>query len=89
MCYQINAWLERQDPFVEIIDKQRGEVILCLKGQVLAGLVETGILDGTVLASFNSDAEKQLIRDLLLYSCESPSIAEIAKGQAYVELSQL
>jgi hypothetical protein len=89
MCYLINAWLERRDPYIDIIDKKGGEVILHLQGAVLRTMIDDGILECTTLAAASPDQQKQLIRDLLLYSCEWGELEQIAAGETHVAMSQL
>lgn len=89
MSYLINAWLERRDPYIEIIDKSRDEVFLRLQGPVLRMMIDDGILECAMLAAANPEQQKQLIRDLLLYSCESGAVEQITEGDMHVAMSQL
>lgn len=80
MCFLINAWLEQRDPYIEIIDKSQRRAVLYLHGDALRALFEDGVIELADLQSNDSLAHKQLVWDVLLYSCESARLRTVNTG---------
>lgn len=70
MTYQIDAWLERSDPYLRIIDRQSGVVVMEWRNQRLKGLLEQGDVTRQELED-KSTNQQALVRDLFLYDCIS------------------
>ncbi|MDF2182157.1 hypothetical protein [Neptuniibacter sp. CAU 1671] len=70
MTYQIDAWLERSDPYLRIIDCQSGVVVMEWRNQRLKGLLEQGDITRQELED-KSTNQQALVRDLFLYDCIS------------------
>ncbi len=70
MTYQIDAWLERSDPYLRIIDRQSGVVVMEWRNQRLKVLLEQGDITRQELED-KSTNQQALVRDLFLYDCIS------------------
>ena len=70
MTYQIDAWLERSDPYLRIFDRQSGVVVMEWRNQRLKGLLEQGDITRQELED-KSTNQQALVRDLFLYDCIS------------------
>ena len=70
MTYQIDAWLERRDPYLRIVDRKSGVVVMEWRNQRLQGLLEQGDITRQELQS-DATNQQDLVRDLFLYDCIS------------------
>ena len=67
MTYLIDAWLDRPQPYLRILERETGTVCVTLEESALEELREQGDLD---LASLNSSEPlilKELLRTLFLF----------------------
>lgn len=65
MTYQVNAWLERDEPQLQVTDKRSGRVLIDWDAPKVRQLVEEGVI--CVADLLGSEAELQeTVRDLLL-----------------------
>ena len=67
MTYLIDAWLERPQPSLRVLDRTSGEVCLQLGPQELHQLQEQGDLDVEGLSSNEPQTIKEVLRTLFLY----------------------
>jgi hypothetical protein len=67
MTYLIDAWLDRPQPYLHILDRQTGAVCARFDASDLEELLEQGELDPAVLNSSEPAVLKELIRTLFLY----------------------
>ncbi|MFW1677930.1 hypothetical protein ACFVYJ_09130 [Pontibacter sp. JAM-7] len=68
MTYQIDAWLERREPYLRIVDRQSGVVVMEWRDQRLQGLLEQGDITRQELEGDHVN-QQTLVRDLFLYDC--------------------
>lgn len=67
MTYLIDAWLERPQPSLRILDRDSGQVCLQLGAEQLAELQEQGDLDLASLSSSEPQTIKETLRTLFLF----------------------
>ena len=67
MTYLIDAWLERSQPYLRILNRKTGEVCAVLHGNALTELQEQGELSLQELNSAEPEVLKELVRRLFLY----------------------
>ncbi|MBD7977681.1 hypothetical protein [Serpens gallinarum] len=67
MTYLIDAWLDRPQPYLHIVDCRTGAVCARFDASDLEELREQGELDPTVLNSSEPAVLKELIRTLFLF----------------------
>ena len=67
MTYLIDAWLDRPQPYLRILNRTTGEVCALLKGDALDELRDQGDLDLHELNSSEPLVLKELVRNLFLY----------------------
>lgn len=67
MTYLIDAWLDRPQPYLRILNRQTGEVCAVLEEEALEELREQGDLDIDGLASSEPVVLKELVRNLFLF----------------------
>jgi len=65
MQYLINAWLEKGNPALKIIDPQRQKVIKEFQGQELEELIEHGDIVPDELQTNNPSQLKSMVDELL------------------------
>lgn len=68
MTYLIDAWLDRPQPYLRILNRQTGEVCTLLEEQALEELRDQGDLDLHDLSSNEPLVLKELVRNLFLFS---------------------
>lgn len=68
MTYLIDAWLDRPNPHLRVLDRTTGSVCVHLEGAELDELREQGELDPAVLTSDRPGEHKELVRTLFLFS---------------------
>ncbi len=61
----IDAWLERKDPCLRVIDAEDGRVVMQIEGDRLQQMMDQGDLDPSELMQSRSNL-KNLVRPLLL-----------------------
>lgn len=67
MTYLIDAWLDRPQPYLRILNRNTGEVCALLKENELDELRDQGGLDLHELNSNEPLVLKELVRNLFLY----------------------
>jgi hypothetical protein len=67
MTYLIDAWLDRPQPYLRILNRNTGEVCALLEEQALDELRDQGGLDMHELNSNEPQVLKELVRNLFLY----------------------
>ena len=67
MTYLIDAWLDRPQPYLRILNRNTGEVCALLKDDALDELRDQGDLDLHELSSSEPLVLKELVRNLFLY----------------------
>ncbi|MCV6590573.1 MAG: hypothetical protein OIF57_16335 [Marinobacterium sp.] len=67
MTYQIDAWLERQDPYIRVTDRNTGIQVINWSSTRLKGLLERGAICPEDFQS--SDNQQELVKDLFLLAC--------------------
>ena len=67
MTYLIDAWLDRPQPYLRILNRNTGEVCALLKEDALDELRDQGDLDLHELNSSEPLVLKELVRNLFLY----------------------
>ncbi|MDM7858589.1 PA4570 family protein [Thiopseudomonas acetoxidans] len=67
MTYFIDAWLDRPQPYLRIINRLTGHTCLQIEGNELEKLREQGILDIQDLSSPEPSHIKEQIRQLFLF----------------------
>lgn len=68
MTYLIDAWLDRPQPYLRILDRNAGAVCVSLEGEALEELREQGDLDLQELSTNEPCVLKEQIRNLFLFS---------------------
>lgn len=71
MTYQIDAWLERQDPYIRVTDKSTGVPVINWSSNRLRGLLERGAICPDDFCS-NEENQQELVKDLFLLACLEP-----------------
>ena len=66
MTYFIDAWLERPQPRLRIINRLTGHVCVKIEGNNLTTLIEQGALDINALCSSEPLTVKEQVRQLFL-----------------------
>lgn len=66
MTYFIDAWLDRPQPYLRIINRLTGNVCVQIEGEDLEALREQGALDSHDLNSPEPWVIKEQVRDLFL-----------------------
>lgn len=67
MTYMIDAWLDRPQPYLRILDRETGEVCAMLGEEALDELRDQGDLDLAGLSSSEPLVLKELVRNLFLF----------------------
>src|SRR3990167_8457903 len=67
MTYLIDAWLDRPQPYLRILNRNTGEVCAVLENDALDELRDQGDLDLHELNSCEPLVLKELVRNLFLY----------------------
>ncbi|MFG0381325.1 hypothetical protein ACF8C6_10245 [Pseudomonas sp. zbq_18] len=67
MTYLIDAWLDRPQPYLRILNRETGEVCAVLEEEAIDELRDQGDLDLTSLNSNEPGALKELVRSLFLF----------------------
>jgi hypothetical protein len=67
MTYLIDAWLDRPQPYLRILDRETGEVCAVLEEAALDELRSQGDLDLHELSSNEPLVLKELVRSLFLF----------------------
>lgn len=67
MTYLIDAWLDRPQPYLRILNRETGEVCALFEQDALEELREQGELDLHNLASTEPPVLKELVRTLFLF----------------------
>ncbi|BFN27168.1 hypothetical protein PSCT_03409 [Pseudomonas sp. SCT] len=68
MIYLIDAWLDRPQPYLRILDRNTGAVCISLDGEALDELREQGDLDLQELSTNEPGVLKEQVRSLFLFS---------------------
>ncbi|HAF93251.1 PA4570 family protein [Stutzerimonas balearica] len=67
MTYLIDAWLDRPEPYVRILDRATGAVCAQLEGEALEELCAQGDLTIQELSTTEPCALKEQVRNLFLF----------------------
>lgn len=67
MTFLIDAWLDRPQPYLRILDRDSGRVCARLEAQAIAELQEQGDLDLASLSSSEPSVLKELLHTLFLF----------------------
>ena len=68
MTYLIDAWLDRPQPYLRILDRNTGAVYISLEGEALDELRDQGDLDLHELSTSEPCVLKEQVRNLFLFS---------------------
>ncbi|TLX53774.1 hypothetical protein DN824_17380 [Stutzerimonas nosocomialis] len=68
MTYLIDAWLDRPQPYLRILDRSTGNACVTLDGEALEELREQGDLDLHELGTTEPCILKEQVRNLFLFS---------------------
>jgi len=68
MTYLIDAWLDRPQPYLRVLNRNTGAVCVSLEGEALEELRAQGDLDLQELSSSEPCRLKEQIRNLFLFS---------------------
>ncbi|MCQ4313688.1 hypothetical protein D7241_00470 [Stutzerimonas sp. VN223-3] len=68
MTYLIDAWLDRPQPYLRILDRNTGVVCISLEGEALDELRDQGDLDLQELSTSEPGVLKEQVRNLFLFS---------------------
>jgi len=71
MTYQIDAWLERQDPYIRVTDKHTGIQVINWNSKRLKGLLERGAICPEDFQDTSAN-QQELVKDLFLLACLEP-----------------
>lgn len=72
MTYMIDAWLDRPQPYLQIINRNTGKVCARLEGALLEELFRLGDIDTSTLCCTEPRRLKELVRELFLF-CHAQS----------------
>ncbi|PHX40493.1 hypothetical protein AO263_00445 [Pseudomonas sp. NZIPFR-PS5] len=67
MTYLIDAWLDRPQPYLRILDRETGQVCAVLEEEALDELRDQGGLDVSSLSSSEPGVQKEMVRSLFLF----------------------
>jgi hypothetical protein len=67
MTYLIDAWLDRPQPYLRILDRETGNVCAVLEEEALDELRDQGDLDVSSLSSSEPGVQKEMVRSLFLF----------------------
>lgn len=67
MAYLIDAWLDRPQPYLRILDRETGQVCAVLEEEALDELRDQGDLDVSSLSSSEPGIQKEMVRSLFLF----------------------
>lgn len=67
MTYLIDAWLERPQPSLRVLNRDSGEVCMELGASELQQLQEQGDLDLSCLSTSEPQGIKEMLRTLFLF----------------------
>lgn len=67
MTFMIDAWLDRPQPYLRILDRDSGQVCAQLEAPAIHELQEQGDLDLASLSSSEPATLKELLHTLFLY----------------------
>jgi hypothetical protein len=67
MTYLIDAWLDRPQPYLRILDRETGKVCAVLEEEALVELRDQGDLDVSSLSSSEPCVQKEMVRSLFLF----------------------
>lgn len=79
MTYLIDAWLDRPQPYLRILNRETGEVCAELEQKALHELQELGDLDLDALNSCEPRQLKEQVRELFLF-CYSRALKPESKA---------
>lgn len=65
MSYKIDAWLEREDPMIRVLDQSSGATLLSWRSEQIHWLMERGYLGYEDFDIFKNETEQWLAGDLL------------------------
>ncbi|PIE24021.1 MAG: hypothetical protein CSA60_03850 [Neptuniibacter caesariensis] len=66
MTYLIDAWFEREDPYLKVIHRKTGISVLSWRGETLLKKLSSGSLNTD---DFNQPPSQELVKELFLLDC--------------------
>ncbi|QEQ97428.1 hypothetical protein [Neptunomonas concharum] len=76
MTYMIDAWLERSDPYIRVIHKERKIPVLEWKGQQVNEMIASGALCPFDFSTSNINTQ-ELVKELFILSCLEESTSTV------------
>jgi hypothetical protein len=73
MTYQINAWLERPDPYIEVTHKVRKIPVIQWNAEQIKEMISLGSLCPADFSDLRIN-EQELIKELFILSCMEENI---------------
>ncbi len=71
MTYMINAWLDKPQPELQLVERASGSVVACWKGRRLRELFDSGLVSYEELSYANPERLKLVEKALILQmTCE-------------------
>lgn len=77
MMLYIDAWLDRSDPYIRIIDRDSGDVITQFEGDEVKECLERGDICLQELCCSTPRAQHELVKHLLLTRCGKSLMEQI------------
>lgn len=68
MSYMIDAWLERPDPYIRVVHKERRISVLQWRGRQVREMIDNGMICVLDFAEQNTN-EQELVKELFVLSC--------------------
>lgn len=66
MTYQIDAWLERTNPYLKVLNRKTGKPVLHWQGEQLRQKLDDGTL---AVEDLSAPISQELVKDLFLQDC--------------------
>ena len=66
MSFLIDAWLERDNPYLKVVHKQTGKAVLNWQGEMLTKQLASGSIS---VSDFASEPSHDLIKELFILDC--------------------
>ncbi len=66
MTYMIDAWLERNNPYLRVVHRSTGVPVVSWQGETLIRKLQNGSI---CVEDFNGEPTQELIKELFLLDC--------------------
>ena len=66
MSFLIDAWLERDNPYLRVVHKQTGKAVLDWRGDILTKQLNSGSI---CIDDFSAQPSQELIKELFVLDC--------------------